>query len=171
MRSCLRGTPDGTPRRARLPPARSRFAGVASLGELVSTSVLGFTFCMRRLHSLAAGRAALVRAAWAEAREQFEAVLILEETVEALEGLGVAARWQIDSQAALAAHERAYRLARESGDEVASARLAIELAFDCGQFRGAAEMNGWLEGRGISWSGFRRSQSMPCWPTCGRTVP
>ena len=103
---------------------------------------------MRALDSLAAGRAALVRAAWGEARQQFEAVLAVEETVEALEGLGVAARWQMDGPAALAAHERAYRLTRESGDGVASARLAMELAFDCGQFRGAAEMNGWLERAG-----------------------
>jgi len=95
-----------------------------------------------------AGRAALVRAAWSEARAEFEAVLATEETLEALEGLGVAARWQMDGPAALTAHERAYRLARESGDAVASARLAIELAFDCGQFRGAAEMSGWLERAG-----------------------
>ena len=57
---------------------------------------------------------ALVRAAWAEARAQFEAALAVGETVEALEGLGVAARWQMDGAAALAAHERAYRLAREA---------------------------------------------------------
>ncbi len=98
--------------------------------------------------SLASGREALLRAAWGEARIQFESVLAVGETVEALEGLGVAARWQMDGVAALAAHERAYRLARESGDETASARLAIELAFDCGQFRGAAETNGWLERAG-----------------------
>jgi DNA-binding NarL/FixJ family response regulator len=98
--------------------------------------------------SLAAGRAALVRAAWSEARKEFASVLALEETVEALEGMGVAARWQMDGPAALEAHERAYRLARESGDAVASARLAIELVFDCVQFRGAAEMSGWLERAG-----------------------
>ena len=89
-----------------------------------------------------------MRAAWAEARSCFEAALAAEETVEALEGLGVAARWQMDGPTALASHERAYRLAREAGDEPASARLAIELAFDCAQFRGAAEANGWLERAG-----------------------
>lgn len=47
--------------------------------------------------SLVSGREALVRAAWAEARAQFEAALAVGETVEALEGLGVAARWQMDS--------------------------------------------------------------------------
>jgi len=67
---------------------------------------------------LASGRAALVRAAWAEARSWFEAALASGESVEALEGLGVAARWQMDGGAALAAHERAYRLARR-GEAVA----------------------------------------------------
>jgi len=98
--------------------------------------------------SLASGREALARAAWAQARVRFEAALAAGETVEALEGLGVAARWQMDGQAALDAHERAYRLARESDDDAASARLAIELASDCGQFRGAAETGGWLERAG-----------------------
>jgi len=95
--------------------------------------------------SLAAGRAALLRAAWAEARTHFEAALGQRESVDALEGLGVAARWQMDGAAALPAHERAYRLARGAGDDAAAARLAIELTFDAGQFRGAAEANGWLE--------------------------
>jgi len=95
--------------------------------------------------SLAAGRAALLRAAWAEARTHFEAALDQQESVDALEGLGVAARWQMDGAAALPAHERAYRLARGAGDDAAAARLAIELTFDAGQFRGAAEANGWLE--------------------------
>jgi DNA-binding NarL/FixJ family response regulator len=99
---------------------------------------------------IAAGREALTRAAWAEARSFFEQALALQktETIEALEGLGVAARWQMDGAAALAAHERAYGLARARSDEVAAARLAIELTFDAGQFRGAAEMNGWLERAG-----------------------
>jgi DNA-binding NarL/FixJ family response regulator len=98
--------------------------------------------------SLAAGRDALLRAAWAEARAQFDASLAVEESVEALEGLGAAARWQMDGPVALAAHERAYRLAREDGDEEAAARLAIELTFDCGTFRGSAETSGWLERAG-----------------------
>ena len=54
----------------------------------------------------------------------------------------------MDGAAALAAHERAYRLAREAGEDAASARLAIELTFDCAQFRGPAEAGGWLERAG-----------------------
>ena len=98
--------------------------------------------------SLAAGREALARAAWGEARTQFEAALDAGETPLALEGLGAAARWQMDAATALAAHERAYCLARDAGDDATSARLALELCFDCAQFRGAAEANGWLERAG-----------------------
>ncbi len=94
---------------------------------------------------LAAGWEAMRRAAWVDARASFEQALAAGESVEALEGLGSAARWQMDGGPALAAHERAYRLAREQDDHPAAARLAIELAFDCGQFRGTAEANGWLE--------------------------
>jgi DNA-binding CsgD family transcriptional regulator len=98
--------------------------------------------------SLSAGRAAMLRAAWAEARARFDEALAAGESVEALAGVGTAARWQMDGPAALDAHERAYRLAREQGDDVWSARVAIELAFDCAQFRGAAETGGWLERAG-----------------------
>ena len=97
---------------------------------------------------LASGREALDRAAWAEARARFEAALAVEESIEALEGLGAAARWQMDAEPALEAHERAYRLARDAGDDAAAARLALELTFDCLQFRGEAETRGWLERAG-----------------------
>src|SRR6185437_17039688 len=99
-------------------------------------------------HLVADGWDAFRRAAWADARARFEAALAVGESVEALEGLGAAARWQMDGARAVEAHERGYRLAREQHDDAAAARLAIELAFDCGQFRGAAEANGWLERAG-----------------------
>jgi ATP/maltotriose-dependent transcriptional regulator MalT len=95
--------------------------------------------------SLAAGREALLRAAWAEARAHFDAALTAGETIDALEGLGAAARWQMDGPTALAAHERAYRLARVADDDASAARIALELTFDCLQFRGEAESRGWLE--------------------------
>lgn len=97
---------------------------------------------------LEAGGAAMLRGAWAEARRAFEAALAHGETIEALEGLGAAARWAMDGPAALEAHERAYRLAREARDDEAAGRLALELTWDCFQFRGAAEANGWLERAG-----------------------
>jgi hypothetical protein len=51
----------------------------------------------------------------------------------------------MDTAAALSAHERAYRLARHTRDEAASARLALELGFDCLVLERAVEASGWLE--------------------------
>ncbi len=94
---------------------------------------------------LQAGYEALGRAAWAEARRRFDDALAGEETGEALLGLGVAARALHDAEAALAAHERGYRLTAEGGERRAAARFALELALDCLSFRGPAEARGWLE--------------------------
>ena len=69
----------------------------------------------------------------------------MEETAEALSGLGVAARYELDADAAIAAHERAYRIARASDDGDAAALLAIELAYDAYSFRGIPEALGWIE--------------------------
>ena len=90
------------------------------------------------------GEAALRHAAWAEARHLFESALAEAETPAAFAGLGAAARAQFDGETALAAHEQGYRLARELGDDRAAARLALELAFDAGVFRGPAEAAGWV---------------------------
>jgi ATP/maltotriose-dependent transcriptional regulator MalT len=97
---------------------------------------------------LEAGRAALRGAAWAEARVHFERALEERETPEALDGLGIAARSLLDEVTAFDAHERGYRLARESGDHLLAARLALDLAFDAGAFRGPAELQGWMERAG-----------------------
>src|SRR5262249_43338648 len=93
---------------------------------------------------VSAGRAALLRGAWAEAREEFAAALALDETPEAYEGLGIAARYQWDLTAAVDAHERGYRLARQRGDAEAAARLAGHLALDAYGLGRIAESNGWL---------------------------
>ncbi|MGH2949952.1 MAG: hypothetical protein ACRDPC_27435 [Solirubrobacteraceae bacterium] len=100
---------------------------------------------MRASSTLDAAREALLRGAFAEARAGFEAALAERETPEALAGLGEAARWQLDADTALAAHERGYRLARAGGDDAAAAQLAVELVFDSHAFRGMAEAQGWLE--------------------------
>jgi tetratricopeptide (TPR) repeat protein len=91
------------------------------------------------------GRLALARGAWAEARLRFADALAREESVEALEGAGVAARYEREARAAIEAHERGYRLARSRGDVAAAARLAIQLGHDAYAFRGAAEASGWVE--------------------------
>jgi uncharacterized membrane-anchored protein len=86
-----------------------------------------------------AGRAAILRGSWGEARRHFECALEAAETPEALDGLGVAARSLLDEEAAFDAHERGYRLARRAGNHLLAARLAIELVIDALTFRGPAE--------------------------------
>jgi DNA-binding NarL/FixJ family response regulator len=88
---------------------------------------------------------ALARGAWAEARARFADALAREETPEAFEGAGLAARYELDAAAAIEAHERGYRLARSHGDAATAARLAIQLAHDAYAFRGPAEASGWVE--------------------------
>jgi DNA-binding CsgD family transcriptional regulator len=95
--------------------------------------------------ALCAGQAALLRAAWLEARVQFEAALTRGETPQALEGIGAAAWWLSDAPAVFAARERAYRLYRESGEDRNGARIATALAMDYCTFRGrAAIARGWV---------------------------
>lgn len=69
----------------------------------------------------------------------------MEESPAAYEGLGVAARYLLDVEAAVAAHERGYRLARGRGDTTAAAKLAAQLAIDAYGFGRIAEANGWTE--------------------------
>jgi ATP/maltotriose-dependent transcriptional regulator MalT len=94
---------------------------------------------------LAEGRAALWRGAWREAWARFEEAIAIEETPAAYEGLGVAARFLLDGDAALAAHERGYRLARERDETSNAAKLAAQLAIDAYGFGRIAEANGWTE--------------------------
>ena len=84
--------------------------------------------------------------AWSRARECFEQQLAIEETAEALEGLGWAGYCLDDGALTFDAREHAYRLYREQGDARAAARVAAWLASDCLEFRGApAVANGWLQ--------------------------
>lgn len=85
---------------------------------------------------------ALARGAWAEARARFADSLAQAETPEAYEGMGLAARYELDAEAAIEAHERGYRLARSLGDAATAARLAIQLGHDAYAFRGPAEASG-----------------------------
>ena len=95
--------------------------------------------------AIAEGRLALERGAWTEARALFTEALRRAETPDAYEGLGIAARYKLDAEAAIEAHERGYRLARTRGDSAAAARLAIQLGYDAYAFRGPAEASGWVE--------------------------
>jgi LuxR family transcriptional regulator, maltose regulon positive regulatory protein len=94
------------------------------------------------------GREALARGAWAEARVRFGEALAQNETPQAYEGLGIAARYELDAEAAIDAHQRGYRLARAQDDAAMAALLAIQLGYDAYAFRGPAEASGWVERAG-----------------------
>jgi LuxR family transcriptional regulator, maltose regulon positive regulatory protein len=92
------------------------------------------------------GNEALARSAWEVARESFQAALGLEQTPEALEGLGIAAAGLDDGPTIFDARERAYRLYRRRGDCRGAGRVAIALADDHFNFRGElAVAGGWLQ--------------------------
>ena len=95
---------------------------------------------------LEAGRDALSRGAWGEARESFEAVLRDRDTPEALEGLSWAVWWLNDAEAVFRTRQLAFLRYREEGDGRGAARMALWLAADHLDFRGeAAVASGWLE--------------------------
>ena len=98
---------------------------------------------MTALDPIAAGRLALERGEWEAA---MAAYLAAGETAEALEGLGVAARWRNDGDRALAAHEAAYRAFRARDDRLGAARCAKWLGMETYLFRSEhAVAGGWLE--------------------------
>jgi LuxR family transcriptional regulator, maltose regulon positive regulatory protein len=93
-----------------------------------------------------AGREALARGAWEQARELFQVAVDRQETPEALEGLSWAAWWLNDADAVFATRELAFRRYREAGDPRGAARMALWLASDHLDFRGEAALaNGWRE--------------------------
>jgi ATP/maltotriose-dependent transcriptional regulator MalT len=94
---------------------------------------------------LAAGRAALRGAAWAEARARFEEAVASSESPGAWEGLSRAAWWLGDQEQTMTARERAYRGYRRAGEVCGAARMAMWLASDHLDFRGDdAVASAWL---------------------------
>jgi len=92
-----------------------------------------------------AGWAALAEGEWSAARAHFQDAVARDETPEALEGLSWAAWWVDDAEAVFDARERAYRAYRKSGSQSGAARMAIWLAADQLDFRGASAVaGGWL---------------------------
>jgi LuxR family transcriptional regulator, maltose regulon positive regulatory protein len=95
---------------------------------------------------LEAGKAALTRGAWVDARSNFQAAARAEESPEALEGLSWSAWWLEDISGCLDARERAYLLYRQTGDQRGAARMALWLGDDHIEFRGAAAVaDGWFQ--------------------------
>src|SRR5215211_1112491 len=94
---------------------------------------------------LDAGRTALKRAEWTEARAHFEAAIAASDAAAAWDGLSRAAWWLGDQEATFSARERAFRAYRRDGDSCAAARMAMWLASDHLDFRGDdAVASAWL---------------------------
>ena len=99
-----------------------------------------------RVDPLAAGREALDRAAWQEARAQFEDAVRALDAPEAWEGLSRAEWWLGDQEATLTARGRAYRRYLDAGQPCGAARMAMWLASDHLDFRGDdALASAWLQ--------------------------
>jgi DNA-binding CsgD family transcriptional regulator/tetratricopeptide (TPR) repeat protein len=75
-----------------------------------------------------AGERALEAGEWSAARSSFEAALELEETPEALRGLGNALWWLDETEASLRSRERAYAAFRHRPDPFQAAAIALQLA-------------------------------------------
>ncbi|MFC5994823.1 LuxR C-terminal-related transcriptional regulator [Pseudonocardia hispaniensis] len=92
-----------------------------------------------------AGRAALARGAWEQARARFEQAAQESGTGAALEGLSWAAWWLNDATLLFDARERAYHAYSSAGDRRGAARLAAWIGTDHVDFRGEhAVAQGWL---------------------------
>jgi ATP/maltotriose-dependent transcriptional regulator MalT len=95
---------------------------------------------------LTAGRSALEAGEWSEAQRAFERSLQIEETPDALEGLGLAAWWLDRADVVFDSRERAFRAYRSRGDHVSAARVAVWMAWDSAAFRGEEGVaKGWLQ--------------------------
>ena len=98
------------------------------------------------LADVTGGRQALDRGAWHDAQQAFERALVVEDTPEALEGLGLAAWWLDLAEVVFDSRERAYRGYRTRGDQLSAARLAVWIAWDSAAFRGEEGVaQGWLQ--------------------------
>ncbi|HEY6930121.1 MAG TPA: helix-turn-helix transcriptional regulator, partial [Thermoanaerobaculia bacterium] len=92
-----------------------------------------------------AGREALARGAWLDAKAAFEGALARRESPEALEGLGITAWWLDHGDSIFETRERAFALYRGRGDNASAARMATWIAWDYAAFRGeTAVASGWL---------------------------
>ncbi|MCA1703625.1 MAG: hypothetical protein LC808_10365, partial [Actinobacteria bacterium] len=94
----------------------------------------------------AEGWNALHRGDWAAARKHFERATGTQRTPLALEGLSTAAWWLADEATVFRAREEAYQLYREQSWDDGAARMALMLAWNHLEFRGApAVANGWVQ--------------------------
>lgn len=95
--------------------------------------------------NLEAGRRALARWDWQEARCRFTAALESGETAEAHDGLGTALCWLGEIPAALPSYERTFALYQQREAQREAARQALSLAVEyAGSLGEDAVANGWL---------------------------
>jgi tetratricopeptide (TPR) repeat protein len=97
------------------------------------------------LESVQRGHDALRIGDWAMARSLLEAAVEVDETPEALDGLGQVHYWQGDYPAAINYRERAYAGFRAQGDDQSAAIMACWLAYLHGfVFGNFAASSGWV---------------------------
>ncbi len=95
---------------------------------------------------LEAGRKALARGAWDEARREFEhAVARDPRSAEALDGLGIALYWLDEPEVAFSSREAAYLMYMTGENRREAARVAIGIASQIADFSGVAVALRWLE--------------------------
>jgi DNA-binding winged helix-turn-helix (wHTH) protein/ATP/maltotriose-dependent transcriptional regulator MalT len=123
-----------------------RITAVHEAGTAEPTTAVAATAPLEQHPDLAAGRRALEAGAWHDARLAFERLLSVEETPEALEGLGLAAWWLDLADVVFDSRERAFRAYRARGDQRSAARIAVWIAWDSAAFRGEEGVaKGWLQ--------------------------
>jgi ATP/maltotriose-dependent transcriptional regulator MalT len=95
--------------------------------------------------AIAEGQDALRRRSWTTARDAFVHAIGQGAGAEAQEGLGTAASWLDEGDAAISAYEDAFRAYRQAGDDLAAGRVAVSIAIAVHDFRGqVAVSRGWL---------------------------
>jgi hypothetical protein len=94
---------------------------------------------------VAEGYEALAAGDWAAARAAFDSAVIVDESPEALDGLGRALWWLRESEQAVVHRERAYSGFRRDGQPARAARIALWLSREYALVWGNdAASNGWL---------------------------
>ncbi len=111
-----------------------------------STDPLAAHTCSMGGEALAvAGMSALEAGRWSDARADFESALAVQESPEALDGLGEALWWLGEPQAAVLYRERAYVGFRKAGDaeRAATTAMAVSVSYWV-NFGNEAAASGWF---------------------------
>lgn len=100
---------------------------------------------MATINRLESARAAAQAGHWTEARAAFAASAAVEESADALDGLGRACWWLGDVRSAIRHRERAFRLLRQSGRDDEAIIVALDLCvWYLTNLENEAAAGGWL---------------------------